>query len=361
MLTSVVLVAVMVGAAAAASPITGAFGLNFETPVPEQLLGASLAGPPYPLLPANLDQSPVESAPDRLPAWYLFSPAALPDLLDHPLVRFMVMVDGERRPVRILAEHPRPDCTADMLWLTRSIAQKYRAETDPFGAERHGFARSARFVHKNQQVDVSCGPALLVEYTDADAYENWRQAETLAQETHHQRTRKLQRLRLDLQVEHDRQFADTFTRGERFRIEGAWGVNFGVPFEATETEMLDAPVDEPFSVALRELSAPFADGSFTLTLGPDRVPVRIVGNFPDVDAHLFRRVAAALRAKFGAPMKDGDTHKIHKVNGDHLVARHDAANGTLHMTFINGKARRAQKERLLLAQQRQFEEETAGL
>ena len=361
MLTSAVLVALVAGAAAAASPITGAFGLNFETPVPEQLLGASLAAPPYPLLPANLDQSPVESAPDRLPAWYLFSPAALPDLLDDPLVRFMVMVDGERRPVRILAEHPRPDCTADMLWLTRSIAQKYRAEADPFGAERHGFARSARFVHKNQQVDVSCGPALLVEYTHAGAYENWRKAETLARETHHQKTQRLQRLTLDLQIELDRQFADSFTLGERFRVEGAWGVNFGVPFEATEPELLDAPADEGFNVTLRDVSEPFADGSFMLTLGPDRVPVRVAGNFPDADARLFRQVAAALKAKFGAPMKDGATHKIHKVNGDHLVARHDAANGKLHMTFINGKARRAQKERLLLAQQRQFEEETAGL
>jgi len=59
----------MAGAAAAAIPITGAFGLNFETPVSEQLLGASLAAPPYPQLPANLDQSPVESAPDRWAAW----------------------------------------------------------------------------------------------------------------------------------------------------------------------------------------------------------------------------------------------------------------------------------------------------
>lgn len=335
--------------------------MNFETPVPETLLGASLADPPYPLLPANLDQSLVVSAPNRLPAWYLFSPAALPDLLDDPLVRFMVMVDGERRPVRILAEHPRPDCTADMLWLTRNIAQKYRAVTDPHGAERHGFARSARFVHKNQQVDVSCGPALLVEYTHAGAYQDWHEAETLAQETHREKQQKLQRLELDLRIERARQFADTFTLGERFRLEGVWGVSFGVPFEASQTELLDAPSDEPFSVTLRDLNPPFEDGSFILTLGPDRVPVRVAGSFPDADARLFRQVAAALRAKFGAPMKDGNTHKIHKVNGDHLVARHDTRNGQLHMTFINGKARRAQKERLLLAQQQQFEEETAGL
>jgi len=360
-LTSVALVSVMAGAAAAADPITGAFGLSFDTPVPETLLGASLADSPYPLPPANLNQSLPERIPGRMPAWYLFSPEALPDLLDDPIVRFMVMVDGERRPVRILAEHPQPDCASDTLWLTRSIAQKYRAENDPFGAERDGFARSARFIHKNQQVDVSCGPALLVEYTHAGTYENWRQSEALAHETYRRQKEQLQRLELDLQLERDRQFAETFTAGERFRLEGVWGVHFGVPFTRTQTELLDAATDEPISVELRDLSPPFAEGSFTLTLGPDQLPVKIVGIFPDADARLFQQVVAALRAKYGSPLKDGDTHKIHKINGDHLVARYDATEQKLHMTFINGRARRAQKERLLLAQQQQFEEETAGL
>ena len=91
------------------------------------------------------------------------------------------------------------------------------------------------------------------------------------------------------------------------------------------------------------------------------MPIRLSGTFVDANGALYESVAAALRAKYGNPLKDSAQHKIHKVNGDHLIARYDAAEQTLHMTFINGKARRAQKARALLAQQQQFEEEKAGL
>lgn len=361
-------IAVLTGAAAAEQPITGAFGLDFAEPIPAEILGASVGDPPYPLPPGNLDQQPPPAVPGQAGDWYLFIPQARPEMLTGPAVRFMVLRDADGRPVRILAEHAEPECIDDVLWLTRSLARKYDAPDDPFGAERAGFRQSARFIHESAQVDVSCGPKLLIEYTDAAGYRRWlaRRAEAAAE--YEARLADLAEEQARLEEARRRGFADAMTAGDRFALHGALGIHFGEPVDEAVFAGADILPDAPLAAALPGVPESLADGTFTLTVGPDRVPVQMAGEFPDADRSRFAHLAAALRAKYGPPMKDGDTHKIHKINGDYAVARYVAERGVARLVFIDDAGRAAQQARedaahraRLAEQRRRFEEETAGL
>ncbi len=366
-LPAAALLAAVVGAAAAKEPITGAFGLEFAEPVPEAVLGASLGAPRHPVPPGNLDQTVPEPVPDAAPSWHLFTPQARPPLLDSPSVAFSVLLDQSGHPVRILAEHPEPDCAVDLLWLTRSLARKYRAEDDPHGAERTGFRHSVRFVSGAAQIDVSCGPTLLIEYTDGQGYRRWLEDERAKLVAHREALDALARERTRLEEARLRQLAETFTAGDRFRLDAAFGVAFGEPVNPGWIHG-EAEVDTPLPARLPNLSAPFDLGEFTVTVGPDLRPVRVTGEVPDPDGAWFQRVAAALRIKYGPPAKDGEQHKIHKVAGDYLVLRYLPEDGRLRLVFIDDEGRRAQRAREVAAhqarlaeQQRLFEEETAGL
>tara|TARA_Y100001933_G_scaffold202874_2_gene204824 strand:- start:2016 stop:3128 length:1113 start_codon:yes stop_codon:yes gene_type:complete len=360
---------VLAGAAAADLPITGAFGLEFDEPVPPALLGASLAEPPYPVPPGNLEQAVPESVPGQLDGWYLFNPVAAPDLLSGPEVRYYVLRGHDGFPVRILAEHAAPECIDDVLWLTRSLSRKYEADADPFGAERTGFRQSARFVSDRGQIDVSCGPTLLVEYTDPAGYRRWldQQHERLAART--AAADELDAERSLLERARLRELAEAFTQGDRLSLDGAFGIPFG---EAVPDAWLaDASAflpDEVVPARPPEVPDALADGDYTITLGPDRLPIRIAAEFPDPDASRFERLAGALAQKYGPPTKNADRHRIHKVSGDYLVARHVAGSGMARLVFIDDVGRDGQRARQAAAQaerlaeqQRQFEEETAGL
>src|SRR5690606_2141913 len=99
-----------------------------------------------------------------------------------------------------------------------------------------------------------------------------------------------------------------------------------------------------------------------------RRPVQVVGEFPDPDARRFDDFAKALEAKYGSALKDTPVHKIHKISGDYLVARYVVDRAVARLVFIDDAGRELQRQRELEAkqarlaeQQRQFEEETAGL
>lgn len=370
MLTAAALafVTVTAGAAAAELPVTGAFGLEFAEPVPEARLGASLGAPPYPLPPGNLDQTQPAGLPGALDGWFLFTPDARPDLLSSPDANFYVLRSHTGFPVRILAEHPQPDCIDDMLWLTRSLAKKYAAADDPFGAERVGFRQGARFVSPQGQIDVYCGPHLLIEYTDPVGYRAW-----LAQGADRAAERKaaaeaLAEERAALRRRRQRQFADQLTSGDALRLEGAFGVIFGEPVEESWLAAAETLADEPLAARPPAVPEVLADGRFTITVGPERKPVQVAGEFADGDASRFAAMAAALEEKFGPPIKNSAHHRIHKVSGDYLVARYLPDESVARLVFIDDEGREGQQAReaaaeaaRLAEQRRRFEEETAGL
>lgn len=359
--------AALSGAATVGEPITGAFGLEFSEPVGHDVLGASLEEAPYPLPPGDLPADSPPTVPGERTGWYLFTPRARPERLEDASVRFYLLRDDDGHPVRILAEHPQPACAEDLDWFTSALGRKYGTREDPYGAKRRGFRHSARFVDGSRQIDVSCGPSLLLEYTDGGRYRRWLEARQAARRTNRERraalTEQAERLR-EIRL---RRFADSFTAGDRFRVEGALGITFGEPVDATLLES-EFEADAPLPARLPDLAEPFTGASFTLTLGPERRPVRVAGELADPGGQLFERVSAALRTKFGAPVKDGDVHRIHKVSGDYLVVRRLPDEQRLRLVFIDDAGRRAQQAREVAAhearlaeQRRRFEEETAGL
>lgn len=361
-------IAAVSGAAAADLPISGAFGLTFGEPIPEGRLGASLAQSPYALPPGNLEQRLPEAVPGQPSGWYLFRPEARPALLNREDVRFLVLQSATGQPIRIVAEQPEPDCVQDMLWLTRSLARKYAASDDPFGAERLGFRQSARFVSGQTQIDVSCGPRLLLEYSDAGAHRQWLAERDAAAQAYHEAQARLAEERDRLERERRRRLADRMTAGDRFRIAGAFGIEFGSPVQRDWLALDLTHPDEPVPARPPDLQAPFAAGEFTVIVGPDLIPVEVAAEFDDVDGSLFDDLAGALRNKYGPPFKDTPTHRIHRVNGDYAVARYLTERGVARVVFIDDAGRQAQKDRAAAAEQarleaerRRFEEETAGL
>lgn len=361
-------VAVLHGAAAADLPITGAFGLEFGASIPDDRLGASLAEVPYALPPGNLEQRVPEAVPGEPSGWYLFRPQARPDLLSRDDVRFLVLRNATGQPVRILAEHPEPSCTEDVLWLTRSLARKYDAPDDPFGAERLGFRQSARFVSGDTQIDISCGPRLLIEYSDAAAHRRWLTERDVAAQAHREAEARLAEEQARLARERQRRLADLMTAGDRFQIAGAFGVEFGVPVNPDWLAIDLTHPDEPVPATLPHVDRRFESGAFTLTVGPDLIPVQVAAEFADGDGSVFEELAAALRNKYGPPFKDSPSHRIHRVNGDYAVARYLSDRSVARLVFIDDAGRAGQKARAEAAEQarlaqerRQFEEETAGL
>jgi len=361
-------VAVTAGAAAAELPVTGAFGLEFAEPVPEGRLGASVGAPPYPLPPGNLDQTPPADVAAALDGWYLFTPDARPELLSSPDVRFYVLRSHTGLPVRVLAEHPQPDCIDDVLWLTRSLAKKYAAADDPFGAERAGFRQGARFVSPAGQIDIYCGPRLLIEYTNPAGYRTWLAQRAARAAEREAAAANLAEEHAALRRARQREFAELLTAGDPLRLRGAFGIPFGEPVAAEWLATDEVIADQPLAAQPPELPEPLADGRFTLTVGPELEPIRVAGEFADADASRFEYMAGALEEKFGPPLKKSPRHRIHKVSGDYLVARYLADESVARLVFIDDEGREAQKAReaaakaeRLAEQRRQFEEETAGL
>ncbi len=353
---------------AVANNILGAFGLEFDVPVAVEVLGASVGHPPYPSLPLNLSQEPVETAPDSPTQWYLFAPKAVPKVLRGTHTRFFVMVDDQRYPVRIVAEAvsevKADSCTIAFDWLNTNLKRKYLTDYDVVVKPREGFKVSTRYTFKARQVDVACGDSLLIEYTDADGVARWVAEErkrlsayTLRMKAYAEQEAELERINELLLKEDHEHFADTFTLGDRYRLEGGLGVRFGSPF----SPIGDFTPDKPFAVKLDALPPPFAEGSYEITLAPDRTPIRIGGYFPDPNGDHFKTVSDALRAKYGAPMKNGETHKIHKINGNFVIARNNTREGRLDVVFIDNQARKDQKEREIERKHAEWEEETAGL
>jgi hypothetical protein len=285
----------------------------------------------------------------------------------------MVLRNRTGYPVRIIAEHPSPTCADDVLWMTRSLERKYGAAVDgaaadPFGAERDGFRHSARYLSEKGQVDVSCGPRLLIEYTDTAGYEKWLAAEAARRQTFEAAQNRLATERTRLDLERRRRVADLFTAGDRYRLDGALGVTFGVPIDPAWLEAQAFAVDAPLEAQIPGLPEAISDGRFTVTLGPDMMPVRVTGEFADPDATRFDQLTEALQAKYGTPLKDTPIHQIHKSSGDYLIARYVYEQSVARLVFIDDKARRAQQAReaatrqaRLAEQQDQFDEETEGL
>jgi hypothetical protein len=215
----------------------------------------------------------------------------------------------------------------------------------------------ARFYRKQRQVDVSCGRGLLLEYVDVAAFDSWRSRQRSLVGAFQSSQALMENTARKVATRNQLLYANTLTAGDKYRLDGALGLTFGESFELSG----DYEIDTARPVELIGLPAPYDAGAYQITLGPDKVPIRLEGRLADGDGALFAKLSEALRTKYGTPMKDGVRHKIHKVDGNFFIVRRLERVGELNLVIIDTKADDGRKMRAKALARREFEYVTRGL
>ncbi len=333
-------------AATAEMPIYGGLGLTLSKVLPDEQTGAEITNPPGAALPDNRSMALPPIEPGGLHPWHHLIEPQLPRLYRDSPHEAYVMLNANREVMRVLAHVDNPDCGDSFDWLKRTISKKYEVEGDAEYTNAAG-ERALRVVFSSRQIDVSCGERLTMDYLDATMIGIWAETQTRRYAAHEREIAKLDKRKLVLERRKQVRFADTFTLGDQYRLEGAFGIRFERPFARNSTQQF--PVDEPFYAVLPVMPDPFVNGDVELTISPAKHPIVIRGRFHNVE---FDTIAEALRAKYGLPMKSSSRHIIHKVNGDHVILKR--LDKEVELAFIDNSEQLAQRERL-------WEKESEGL
>lgn len=324
--------------AQATKPLLGGLGVTFGQKLPPDHVGAELALPPVPPA-ANVKLKETRLLPGQVNPWRLLLQPNLP----RPFRKFsseaFVMLNHDNLPLRAVSRIEYEGCGEEVAWLHNIIVKKYEVDRalPPFetGADSGRF----RFLFSDKQIDVSCGEQLQIDYADYGAIRSWteRQRRLVAKD---QRNRtEVERKAFILDNQRAMRFADEFTLGDRYRLSGGFGIAFDRAFAPNSSK--EFPIDQTFIVVLPELPDAFKDGEIRMEISPAREPIVIRGKFTNLD---FERVAHALRAKYGTPMKSTDRHVIHKVSGNHAILRR-LPDGVVELAFIDTEAKAAQRAR----------------
>ena len=334
---------------AAEAPIVGGLGLRFLEAVGPSRLGAEVDRVPGSQLPDNRAESSIPSIPPgaRQP-WRYFADPQLPRPFRHRESKSFVMLDDADKPVRILSHIQQKGCGEDFEWLKTTLRKKYEVKKELKIAELAGNGKHLRLVFSDRQIDVSCGERLTLDYGDYKALSRWSKLQEQRTTAYERERQALDKRRMVLETGRALRFADTFTLGDRYRLMGGFGVAFKQPFAKNSTQVF--PVDTPFIAMLPALEEPFDAGEIILEISPDKEPITIRGRFRDV---AFESLAAALKAKYGAPMKASNRHVIHKVSGNHAILKR-LDSRTVEVAFIDTKAQSEQR-------QRKWQQESEGL
>lgn len=335
--------------------LDGAFGLKFDAAVPVEVLGAST------LAPADLPHRPFddEYPPERV-GWFYFTPVIAPDPLG--AARYQVLVTRSGQPALILARLVGHGCNETYTWLVDSLTRKYAIQDDPAALPRPPYLQAASFQVDGVSVDLACGRDLVLAYTLPSGIRRWQAEQGALEDARKAEAQRVAEVEKRIERAEARAYADTFTHGEKFRLDGGLGLIFGEPFPTTVPHESDIP----FAMRPPRLPPPFDTGSFELTLDPQEVPIKLEGSIPDPDGRHYEKITAALQAKFGAAMKDTDRHRIFRVNGNYFTLRQ--IKDRTDITLIDSRAQKAQEARAaaaraaeLAAAEAKFRSETEGL
>lgn len=329
-------------------PIEGGLGVRFGEPLPIQQRGAELTQAPQAKAENRLGLRPVELVYGQQQPWRVLLEPQLPRPFRKYNSATFVMLDQDDKAMRVVAEIETKGCGAEIGWLYDIITRKYAVERPAAKPEPSQTTARMRFIFVNKQIDVSCGDRLVIDYADYGAIKAWtKRQQKIATLDKRQRAAAEKKAFL-LERRRAERFADEFTVGDRYRLEGGFGITFGEPFAPKSKQRF--PVDQAFIVVLPNLTPTFASGELRLELGPARQPIVIRGQFEDLE---FERIAAALRAKYGTPMKSTERHVIHKVSGNHAIVKRLGVN-LIEIAFIDTDAKAEQR-------QRRWDKESEGL
>ncbi len=321
-------------------PITGGLGVTFGASIAEEKLGYEIAIEDRFPLPDNRPVTLSPTVPGAARPWRFLHQAVLPRPFRALQSATHVMLDREQRPLRVIAHIAYTGCGEDFAWLRTTLVRKYGVLTSPELPPPDGFDEALRIVSAGKQIDVRCGPELVLEFGDFQALARWQRQQKKAATLYERDQASVAKRKLVLEQRRARRYADSFTLGDQYRLSGAFGITFGEPFARNSTRQF--PADRPFIAVLPGLPAGFEDGELRLELAPDRSPIVIRGRFPSLS---FEEITDALKAKYGSPVKASDRHVIHKLSGKRAIVKR-LAGGTVELAFIDIQAQEDQKQRL---------------
>ncbi|MEM9623585.1 MAG: hypothetical protein AAF993_18210 [Pseudomonadota bacterium] len=330
----------LLAAGIAEKPIPGGLGVEFAKPLDSARHGAETAFVPMMALPDNREFVMPELEPGAILPWRHFTDIVLPRPIRQHAHQSFVMLDHDNHPVRVTTQVNTPGCDKNFDWLKETVSKKYSVRGETEISPSDGYTRQIRIVFIDKQIDMACGPHLLIQYLDFSRLKRWAVAQHKRYQSYERNELDNEKRRMVLDRRRSVQFADAFTLGDRFKLEGAFGIQFDQPFAKNSTQVF--PIDVPFYAVLPNLPPQFANGDIQLVIAPDKYPIVIRGTFRQVD---FDQVKNALRAKYGTPLKSTDRHVIHKVSSHHAILKKIAAD-TIEMAFINTVAQAEQRNRL---------------
>jgi hypothetical protein len=334
-------------AASAEQPIYGGLGLTFGDALSPDDYGAEIEVIPESNLPANRSIKLPLFEPGATLPWRQFNAINLPRPLRKSPTESFVMLNHALEPMRVISRTDIKDCK-DFDWMKTTLTKKYNVQGDAEIEAESPYKHALRIEFLNKQIDVRCGPVMVIDYLDASLIERWSSVQQRRYAVHLREEAAIDKRRLVLKRRTSIKFADSFTIGDQFRLEGAFGVQFQRPFAKNSTQKF--PVDQPFYAVLPDLPAPFDQGEIQLVISPDKFPIVIRGTFHDLT---FEQVGQALKAKYGTPLKASNRHIIHKVSGNHAIVK-KLSEQTIELAFIDTGAQTQQRQRL-------WEKESEGL
>ena len=330
-------------------PVTGGLGVEFKATLTPTQLGSEVSPPPELQRADNhtLREEPV-MVPGQVYPWRYYLTPKLPRLFRKYPAQSYVMLDENGLVMRVVSVVELTGCGPDHEWLTRTVAKKYAVDGDMAIDAPNDFEKAFRVTFSQKQIDVRCGPKTVLDYADYAQLDAWAKRQKGRAALARRQASSLEKRQLVLARKRALRYADEFTLGDRFKLLGAFGIAFNQPFAKNSTQNL--PTDRPFIAVLPNLPRGFDGGEIKLELAPNRNPIVIRGEFTTLD---FTRVADALKAKYGTPMKSTERHVIHKVSGNHAIVK-KLPNGAVELAFIDTKAKADQRQRL-------WEQESEGV
>ncbi len=300
--------AVVVGAQDA-QVLAGAFGIEFGNSPDTPLVGATLDGSPIPIALYNT-VSDVDKKVSPLPSdmrissigWRHFEPSLLSPKLRSSGMRFYLLETTKGEVAMIAALLPGP-CDELTAFLARSIAHKYHLDGQNVvspgnGLQSYGSIRIWSI--GSHQITLSCGNSGYLLYSDPERVRQWSEHLIVRNDA------AIERVRLELLAQ-----ANRLLPGNDNSLLGAFGLLFQVPVPNHQS----LPIAQKIVYEGLRLSPPYDKATYELELAEGGYPVRLVGEFKEID---FDLVTRAFTNRFGTPFKAMRDHVQYNINGDYL-------------------------------------------
>ncbi|MEM7099852.1 MAG: hypothetical protein AAF541_16415 [Pseudomonadota bacterium] len=332
-------------------PIRSGLGITFGEALDPGRYGAELqdtSAIELVELPDNRTMIIPQIEPGGYFPWRTFAGVVLPKPLRMYPHQAFVMLNQAGEPIRTSVSIKLSGCGEEFQWMQKTLQRKYQVIGEITRTPPSGYDQALRVVFVDKQIDLLCGPRTVIQYLDFAGLKFWAIEQHKLFEAYQRTLAQQEKRRVVLDRRRSARFANSFTMGDQYRLDGAFGIEFRQPFAKNSTQKF--PVDIPFYAVLPQLPDGFHVGDIQLVISPEKHPIIIRGTFRELE---FDKVKSALRAKYGTPMKSTDRHVIHKVSDKHAILKRMSVD-TIELAFIDTLAQTQQRERL-------WEQESEGL